>query len=57
MKQPIISKIKWERLNKKWYIEINDLQEIEISEKDAENLIKEYGFEEYNLFRWRTPRD
>lgn len=36
----------------KWYLQINNLLEVETTEKDAKLLIKQYELVETNMFRW-----
>lgn len=43
--------------SRKWFLEINNDIEIEISEYNAERLIKDYALVNYNMFRWASIKN
>ena len=47
-----ITRIIFSEIDFKWYLEINELQLINITEEMAKELIACYGLSEYNLNRW-----
>ena len=47
-----VTRIMFSTITFKWYLEINKLQEVEIHESVAKDLIKYYNLVEYNLNRW-----
>lgn len=60
MENPKITKVYFSTIDKKWYLTIDSINFIcklpfhmELSEKDAMAIIKEYEFEEFKPFSWR----
>lgn len=47
-----ITKVIFSAINDKWYLQINNCEEIETTEKHAKFLIEKYKLQETNMFRW-----
>jgi hypothetical protein len=47
-----VTRVFFSSINDKWYLQINNLQEIQIPEREAFELIKYYELTETNMFRW-----
>ena len=53
MKTLNVTRVIFSTIDYEWYLQINNLQEIKISEKDAQDLIKYYELSEINMNRWQ----
>ena len=47
-----VTRIIFSTITEKWYMQINHLQEVEIKEIAAQELIFYYKLVETNMFRW-----
>ena len=47
-----VTKVMFSTINDRWYLEINNLEQIVIPEASAKMLIEKYKLTEVNLFRW-----
>jgi hypothetical protein len=47
-----ITRVIYSNILNKWYVQVNKCYELEIQERDAKILIRDYELIEINMFRW-----
>jgi hypothetical protein len=49
-----VTRVIFSTINNKWYIEIEYVTQIQVTEKVAKSLIDQYKLQEYTLFNWAS---